>query len=203
MITALKLRAKRLSPAITKMFGIPVTHSQALELIAQAENYPNWDTASACGGNKIVSNDFVIRVWTNHDEDDARKMAEAIMAQESCGNDSVLLAGTVFLLTTVLLHACYWKQHRGVNLSKEDILVKICDTLVLREFDSNRQLLQWMRGSVHDSEGVMGWLDYSGKPTLSHPGIDKSVALLEKAEDRDLWGITALALRQSLSALKS
>jgi len=43
----LKARAKRLRPAITAMFGVPVGHSQSLELVAQEENYPNWDAACA------------------------------------------------------------------------------------------------------------------------------------------------------------
>jgi hypothetical protein len=43
----LKARAKRLRPAITAMLGVPVGHSQSLELVAQEENYPNWDAACA------------------------------------------------------------------------------------------------------------------------------------------------------------
>lgn len=44
----LKSRAKRLRPAITKMFGVPVSAAQALELVAKEENFPNWDAAFAC-----------------------------------------------------------------------------------------------------------------------------------------------------------
>lgn len=43
----LKDRAKRLRPAITAMFGVPVGLSQSLELVAKEENYPNWDAACA------------------------------------------------------------------------------------------------------------------------------------------------------------
>lgn len=43
----LKARAKRLRPAIAAMFGVTVGHSQSLELVAQEENYPNWDAACA------------------------------------------------------------------------------------------------------------------------------------------------------------
>ncbi|WP_410951016.1 ATPase, T2SS/T4P/T4SS family [Pseudomonas sp. S1(2024)] len=43
----LKSRAKRLRHAIEKMLGIPVSHSQALELVAKEENYPHWDAACA------------------------------------------------------------------------------------------------------------------------------------------------------------
>lgn len=44
----LKSRAKRLRTAIQTMFDISVGHSQALELVAKEENYPNWDAACAC-----------------------------------------------------------------------------------------------------------------------------------------------------------
>lgn len=43
----LKARAKRLRTAIAAMFQVPVTTAQSLELVAQEENFPNWDAASA------------------------------------------------------------------------------------------------------------------------------------------------------------
>ncbi len=43
----LKPRAKRLRAAIQAMLGVSINHAQALELIAQEENYPNWDAACA------------------------------------------------------------------------------------------------------------------------------------------------------------
>lgn len=43
----LKAEGKRLRAAITEMFGIPVTLSQAYELTAKAKNYPDWNTAIA------------------------------------------------------------------------------------------------------------------------------------------------------------
>lgn len=46
----LKLEAKRLRPAIEAMFGHPVSNSQALELVAKAHAYPDWNTASAVAG---------------------------------------------------------------------------------------------------------------------------------------------------------
>ena len=49
----LKSRAKRLRPAIEKMFGVSVTHSQSLELVAKEENYPHWDAACASFGQAI------------------------------------------------------------------------------------------------------------------------------------------------------
>jgi nucleoside-triphosphatase THEP1 len=47
MKSDIKIRAKRLATAITDMFGVKVSHSNALELVAKEENYPNWDAASA------------------------------------------------------------------------------------------------------------------------------------------------------------
>lgn len=49
---ALKARATRLAAAITTMFNIPVSRSQALELVAKEENYPDWNAASACYGQQ-------------------------------------------------------------------------------------------------------------------------------------------------------
>ncbi|MEG0870410.1 MAG: ATPase, T2SS/T4P/T4SS family [Hafnia sp.] len=48
--TTLTARAKRLRTAITKMCQVKITHSQALELVAMEENYPNWDAACASYG---------------------------------------------------------------------------------------------------------------------------------------------------------
>jgi hypothetical protein len=45
-IEALKAEARHLRTAIGEMFNIAPTHSQSLELIAKAKNYPNWDAAS-------------------------------------------------------------------------------------------------------------------------------------------------------------
>lgn len=43
-----KARATRLRAAIKLMFGIDCTSSEAYELVAKEENFPNWDAASAC-----------------------------------------------------------------------------------------------------------------------------------------------------------
>ena len=49
----LKPRAKRLRAAVAQMFNVAVTHSQALELVAKEENYPNWDAACASVGHPL------------------------------------------------------------------------------------------------------------------------------------------------------
>ncbi|SUD13198.1 Uncharacterised protein [Aquipseudomonas alcaligenes] len=46
-IDTLKPRAKRLRAAVAQMLKVSITHSQALELVAKEENYPNWDAACA------------------------------------------------------------------------------------------------------------------------------------------------------------
>lgn len=53
----LKARAKQLRPAVAEMFKVSVTHSQALELVAKAENFPTWDAACVSYGqsDKIQS----------------------------------------------------------------------------------------------------------------------------------------------------
>lgn len=52
-IDTLKPRAKRLRAAVAQMFNVAVTHSQALELVAKEENYPNWDAACASVGHPL------------------------------------------------------------------------------------------------------------------------------------------------------
>lgn len=47
-VEALKADAKRLRKAIFDLLETPITHSQALELVARTKNYPNWDAACAC-----------------------------------------------------------------------------------------------------------------------------------------------------------
>lgn len=51
----LKARAKRLRTAITAMFKVPVSVAQSLELVAQEENFPTWDAASASSGRTDAS----------------------------------------------------------------------------------------------------------------------------------------------------
>lgn len=51
--TDLKTRAKRLRVAVKNVLGAEITNSQALELVAQEENFPTWDAASACYENRI------------------------------------------------------------------------------------------------------------------------------------------------------
>ena len=51
-ISDLKSQAKRLRSALTERTGAPVSHAQALELIARQYGYRDWNTASAkCGRN--------------------------------------------------------------------------------------------------------------------------------------------------------
>ncbi|AXH59723.1 glyoxalase superfamily protein [Pseudomonas amygdali] len=54
-IKQLKARAKRLRPAIERMYGVRVSNSQSLELVAQEENYPHWDAACASFGIAMPS----------------------------------------------------------------------------------------------------------------------------------------------------
>lgn len=54
-IKQLKTRAKRLRPAIERMYGVRVSNSQSLELVAQEENYPHWDAACASFGSATPS----------------------------------------------------------------------------------------------------------------------------------------------------
>ena len=44
----LKSRAKRLRTAVTEMFGVNVSHSQSLELVAKEDNFPDWNAVAAC-----------------------------------------------------------------------------------------------------------------------------------------------------------
>lgn len=44
----LKIRAKRLRAGLKDLCDVHLTASQALELVAKEEGYPNWDAASAC-----------------------------------------------------------------------------------------------------------------------------------------------------------
>lgn len=52
-IITLKTRAKNLRRALESM-ALSVTHSQALELVAKEENFPDWNAASASLANKPV-----------------------------------------------------------------------------------------------------------------------------------------------------
>ncbi|MFK3607707.1 hypothetical protein PVE_R2G0938 [Pseudomonas veronii 1YdBTEX2] len=52
---SLKNRAKKLRNAVQGMFQVSVTHSQALELVAKEENFPNWDAACASFHSTTVS----------------------------------------------------------------------------------------------------------------------------------------------------
>lgn len=54
-VKQLKSRAKRLRPAIERMFGVRVSNSQSLELVAQEENYPHWDAVCASCGSATQS----------------------------------------------------------------------------------------------------------------------------------------------------
>ena len=46
-VIALKKEAKNLSQILNREFGQTISHSKALEFIAQVHGYPNWDTAVA------------------------------------------------------------------------------------------------------------------------------------------------------------
>ncbi|MDU8351182.1 ATPase, T2SS/T4P/T4SS family [Pseudomonas syringae pv. actinidiae] len=49
-VTLLKSRAKRLRAALKTTHNVQISHSQALELVAKEDNYPNWD--AACAANQ-------------------------------------------------------------------------------------------------------------------------------------------------------
>lgn len=84
----LKSRAKQLRPAVAEMFKVSVTHSQALELVAKEENFPNWDAACASYGQstKIQSTRTLYpthSIKVNLCRDQTRSMATIFQEDET------------------------------------------------------------------------------------------------------------------------
>ncbi|MHD0644141.1 glyoxalase superfamily protein [Pseudomonas aeruginosa] len=63
----LKARAKRLGVAIQKTLGHKASHSQLLELVAQEENYPNWDAACKSFADTTLQSEVDMEVESKYD----------------------------------------------------------------------------------------------------------------------------------------
>lgn len=50
-----KERVKRLRKAVSSVLNVECTQSQAYELIAKEDNYPNWDALSGCINTPVIS----------------------------------------------------------------------------------------------------------------------------------------------------
>lgn len=88
----LKAEAKRLRSAITEMFGIPVSTSQSLELIAKAKNFPSWGAAS---GSAIQSERSPLS--TTGAMPTAKRLEELGLPDDVLGQLRVMVASTAGL----------------------------------------------------------------------------------------------------------
>lgn len=88
----LKAEAKRLRSAIAEMFGIHVSASQSLELIAKVKNFPNWDAASW----SAIQADYILRA-TAKTMLGTKSLEELGFTAKVLGQIRAMLAGTAGL----------------------------------------------------------------------------------------------------------
>jgi type IV secretion system protein VirD4 len=116
-----------------------------------------------------------VRLRTVHEAEDVQNIVHMIVDPDGRGlNDHWVKTGAA-LLTGTILHILYAEPNktlRGVAGLLSDPRATLADTI------------ERILATKHDPDGAMGWRDYRGEPTRTHPIVAESMReLLNKSEN--------------------
>lgn len=196
-----KARAKRLRRAVATMFGIPVSIAQSYELLAQEENYPNWDAASKFLGKQVKGkidsdnrnrSDLIgitdlsdIRRFTKNDVQDAKAIMNMVCDPEGEGLNDHWVMSSWHFLTGLALHLVY--EDRAPTL------VGMSQCLEDPRWVTGTQMYLNMQSFVHDQEGKAGWTDSDGNLTAIHPGVAGAAREMLMKSDNERRAVLSVA----------
>jgi type IV secretion system protein VirD4 len=116
-----------------------------------------------------------IRLRTPYEAEDTQNVVQMIVDPNSSGLNSHWLKTGAAMLTGTVLHVLYSeraKTLRGVVGLLTDPGVAVTDTF------------SRMMATEHDPDGSMGWTDYRGQPTRTHPIVAESMReVLSRSEN--------------------
>lgn len=126
-----------------------------------------------------------VRIWTERDVMDAQNIATAIADPEGKGMDDHWVSTSYELLTGVILHVLYYERDKS--------LTGAATYLADPSFTDPEQMFLRMLDAEHDPQGVMGWLDSSGKPTKTHPQVAIAARSMLNKEEKERNSVLSTA----------
>jgi type IV secretion system protein VirD4 len=126
-----------------------------------------------------------IRAFTEYDVMDAQNIATAIADPNGEGMDDHWVSTSYELLVGVILHMLYYERDKSLN--------GVATYLADPSFTDPEQMFNRMLDAEHDPDGVMGWVDSSGKPTKTHPAVALSARAMLNKEERERGSVLSTA----------
>lgn len=126
-----------------------------------------------------------IRALTDYDVMDAQNIAAAIADPNGEGMDDHWVSTSYELLTGVILHVLYFERDKS--------LTGVATYLADPSFTDPEQMYNRMLDAEHDPNGVMGWLDSSGKPTKTHPAVAISARSMLNKDEKERNSVLSTA----------
>jgi len=121
-----------------------------------------------------------VRLGTAHEAEDVQNIVHMIVDPDGKGlNDHWVKTGAA-LLTGTILHLLYAEPNktlRGIAGFLSDPRCTLMDTI------------QRMLTAEHDADGSMGWRDYRGEPTRTHPLVAESMREVLNKSENDRAGV--------------
>jgi len=126
-----------------------------------------------------------VRIWTEKDVMDAQNIAAAIADPNGEGMDDHWVSTSYELLTGVILHVLYYERDKS--------LTGAATYLADPSFTDPEQMYLRMLDAEHDPQGIMGWLDSSGKPTKTHPQVAIAARAMLNKEEKERNSVLSTA----------
>jgi type IV secretion system protein VirD4 len=137
-------------------------------------------------GNSVKYNPLEqVRLRTEHEAEDVQNIVHMIVDPDGRGlNDHWVKTGAA-LLTGTILHVLYAQANktlRGVAGVLSDPGATMPETI------------ERMLSTDHDADGSIGWRNYQGKPTRTHPIVAESMRELLNKSENERSGVFSTAM---------
>ncbi len=126
-----------------------------------------------------------VRIRTDHEAEDVQNIVHMIVDPDGKGLHDHWVKTGAALLTGTILHILYAEPNktlRGVAGLLSDPGVSMQDSI------------ERMLKTEHDQSGAMGWRDYRGNPTRTHPIVAESMRELLNKSENERSGVFSTAM---------
>jgi len=144
-----------------------------------------FDPTDATGSSVKYNPLEQVRIRTDHEAEDVQNIVHMIVDPDGKGLHDHWVKTGAALLTGTLLHILYAEPNRTLR----GVAGLLSDPGVTMQESIERMLK-----TEHDPSGAMGWRDYRGNPTRTHPIVAESMRELLNKSENERSGVFSTAM---------
>ena len=144
-----------------------------------------FDPTDATGSSVKYNPLEQVRIRTDHEAEDVQNIVHMIVDPDGKGLHDHWVKTGAALLTGTILHILYAEPNRTLR----GVAGLLSDPGVTMQESIERMLK-----TEHDPSGAMGWRDYRGNPTRTHPIVAESMRELLNKSENERSGVFSTAM---------